>query len=138
MTAHVRAGARWLLGLFLLAAGAAHLLVPDAFVAQVPDFLPWTRAIIIGSGLVELALGVAVLVLRDKRTTVGWLVAAWFVLIVPGNLWQAYARVDGFGLTTDTGRWVRLAFQPVLIGWALWATGAWQQTRANRRSARDG
>ena len=31
---------------------------------------------------------------------------------------------DAFGLDTDTKRFVRLFFQPVLVLWALWCTGA--------------
>ncbi len=34
-------------------------------------------------------------------------------------------QVDAFGLTTDSARFTRLFFQPVLIIWALWTTDAW-------------
>jgi len=32
---------------------------------------------------------------------------------------------SAFGLTPDTARLIRLFFQPVLVIWALWSTGAW-------------
>jgi hypothetical protein len=32
--------------------------------------------------------------------------------------------IDAFGLDTDQARFTRLFFQPVLVVWALWSTGA--------------
>jgi uncharacterized membrane protein len=115
---------RWALGLFLLAAGTGHLVAPEAFLAQTPTWLPWRPAIVLVSGLVELALGLALLVVRRRRRELGWVVALFFVAIFPGNLHQAISGTEAFGLTTPAARWLRLAFQPVLIVWALWATGA--------------
>ncbi|MGY6498700.1 MAG: DoxX family protein, partial [Microcella sp.] len=42
----------------------------------------------------------------------------------------------GFGLDTDLARGVRLLFQPLLVAWALWSTGAWSWWRAHRRARR--
>jgi uncharacterized membrane protein len=119
----VRHLARWLLGLFLLAAGIAHLVVPEEFLGQVPGWLPARTALVYVSGLVEIALGVALLVVSARRHQLGWVVAAFLVAVFPGNVHQAVAGTDAFGLDTPAARWARLAFQPVLILWALWATG---------------
>jgi uncharacterized membrane protein len=54
------------------------------------------------------------------------------VAIFPGNLSQYATRTDAFGLDTDTKRLVRLPFQPLLVAWALWSTGAWRSWRAAR------
>jgi uncharacterized membrane protein len=56
---------------------------------------------------------------------VGWVVAAFFVAIFPGNISQYVNGVDAFGLDSDTSRLVRLFFQPLLVVWALWSTEAW-------------
>lgn len=64
---------------------------------------------------------------------VGWVVAAFFVVILPGNISQAVTATPAFGLETDAARWGRLAFQPVLVAWALWSTGAWRAWRVRRR-----
>lgn len=122
--------ARWLLGLFLLAAGTGHFLASDAFLAQVPPWLPARLAIVYVSGVVELVLGAALLVVRQQRVIVGWIVAAFFVVILPGNISQAVTGTSAFGLETDAARWGRLAFQPVLVVWALWSTGAWRAWRS--------
>ena len=37
--------------------------------------------------------------------------------------------IDAFGLNTDNARLIRLAFQPLLVIWALWSTGAWHAWR---------
>ncbi len=81
------------------------------------------------SGLVELALGAALIVLVRYRVAVGFLVAAFFVAVFPGNIAQYVNGIDAFGLNSDRARAIRLLFQPVLVAWALWATGAWQTTR---------
>jgi uncharacterized membrane protein len=66
---------------------------------------------------------------------VGWITAAFFVIIFPGNISQYVNHINGFGMTTDQARGIRLLFQPVLVAWALWSTGAWQAWRKNRQMA---
>jgi uncharacterized membrane protein len=88
--------------------------------------------VVILSGIVEIALGLALILQRRQRVTVGWIAAAFFVAVFPGNISQYVNRVSAFGLDTDTARLVRLFFQPVLVAWALWSTGAWQAWRGHR------
>jgi uncharacterized membrane protein len=118
-----RTVARTLLGLFLVAAGVAHFVAPEAFLAQTPTWLPARPAIVAVSGAIEIVLGVALLVVDRQRRFVGWLTAAFFLAVFPGNVHQAVSGTEAFGLDTPAARWVRLAFQPVLVVWALWATG---------------
>jgi uncharacterized membrane protein len=119
---------RVILGLFLLLAGISHLTVGrEAFTAQVPDWLPLPDdLVVVGSGVVELGLGAALIALPRHRVAVGWIVAAFFVAIFPGNISQYLNHVDAFGLTSDFARALRLLFQPLLVLWALWSTGAWR------------
>ncbi len=126
--------ARWLLAAFLIAAGIGHFVAPEEFLAQVPPFLPFREAIVFVSGGVEIGLGIALVVVRDRRRLVGWVVAGFFVLIFPGNVAQAVTGTPAFGLESDAARWTRLAFQPLLVLWALWATGAWPRVREGGRS----
>ena len=69
------------------------------------------------------------LVLSRRRVAVGLVTAAFFVAIFPGNIGQWLEHKDGFGLDTDRKRLVRLFFQPVLVAWALWSTGALEAWR---------
>lgn len=126
------------LGLFLLTAGIGHLTVArEAFLAQVPTWVPLAGdLVVVLSGIVEIALGIALLTLWTWRALVGWVVAAFFVAIFPGNISQLVTHTDSFGLNTDAARAGRLVLQPLLVLWALWATGAWRawRTRSRRHS----
>ena len=62
----------------------------------------------------------------------GWVVAAFFIVVFPGNIWQFLEGRTAFGLDTDVARFVRLLFQPLLVIWALWCTGAWSAWRRHR------
>ena len=123
------------LGAFLLLAGISHLTVNrEAFQAQVPAWVPLdTDLVVVLSGIAEITLGVALLALRRWRVPVGWAVAAFFVAIFPGNISQFVTSTDSFGLDSDLSRGIRLAFQPLLVLWALWSTGAWRALRFRAR-----
>jgi uncharacterized membrane protein len=129
---------RWTLGGVLVVAGTGHLTTQrEEFRAQVPDWMPVDDdVVVVASGVVEIALGLALLLLRRQRATVGLVVAGFFVVIFPGNVAQYVEGTDAFGLDTDTKRLVRLFFQPVLVAWALWSTGAtgWLGSRWAARS----
>jgi uncharacterized membrane protein len=124
-----------LLGGALAAAGVSHLTVArQEFQAQVPPWFPMDKDfVVLASGVVEVGLGAALIALRKRRVPVGLAAAAFFVLIFPGNISQYVTRTDGFGLDTDRARLTRLFFQPVLVLWALWSTGAWKELRAALR-----
>ena len=114
------------LGAFLLSAGASHLTVSRLdFQAQVPTWLPLDPDfVVISSGIVEILLGLSLITLWRFRKRVGLVVALFFVAIFPGNINQFVNGIDAFGLNSDSARAVRLLFQPVLVLWALWSTGA--------------
>jgi uncharacterized membrane protein len=131
-----RTVARVLLGLALMYAGTSHLTFGrEEFRAQVPPWLPLDADfVVLASGVVELVLGAALIVLVRHRALLGWVTAAFFVAVFPGNVAQYVEGRDAFGLDTDTKRLVRLFFQPLLIMWALWSTGAWGAWRRGRRT----
>lgn len=119
---------RILLGVALLFAGISHLTFNRAeFVAQVPNWVPLsTDLVVVLSGLVEIILGLSLLVIYKWKALVGWATAIFFVLIFPGNISQYVNKVDAFELDSDQARLIRLFFQPVLVVWVLWSTGAWK------------
>ena len=136
ITSLPRTIARVILGAVLLLAGTSHLtFAREAFVAQVPVWLPLpVDFVVVASGIVELALGLALIVLYKYKIWVGWVVAAFFVAIFPGNINQLVTHSDSFGLDTDAARFIRLLFQPLLVIWALWSTGAWKAWREWRKA----
>ncbi|MBC6699822.1 DoxX family protein [Hymenobacter puniceus] len=119
--------ARGLLGTFMVAAGTGHLTFQRrAFQGQVPDFVPFSKdTTVLASGVVEIGLGLALLALKGRnRVRMGIGLAAFYAAVFPGNIHQYTHRISAFGLDTDAKRFGRLFFQPVLMGWALWSTGA--------------
>ena len=124
-----------LLGGFLVLAGIGHLSgLGQEFLAQVPAWLPIDgNLVVVISGIIEIILGVGLIVLPGRyRVIIGWVTAAFFVVIFPGNISQYVNRIDAFGLNSDLSRFIRLFFQPVLVIWALWSTGAWQAWRKGK------
>ena len=132
-----RTAGRLLLGAFLLLAGISHLTVSRvAFRAQVPRWVPVDADfVVLASGIVEITLGLALLLLVRRQVIVGVIVAVFFLLVFPGNISQLVTHTDSFGLNTDLARGIRLLFQPLLVVWALWSTGAWTMIRNRRRQA---
>jgi uncharacterized membrane protein len=120
------------LGFAFAYAGIGHLTTSrQAFQAQVPTLLKdYADFVVLASGVVEIALGVGLVALWKYRVQMGLLAAAFFVAIFWGNISQYINQVDAFGLDTDTKRFVRLLFQPVLVAWALISTGAWASVRS--------
>lgn len=130
----VRAAARFALGGALVLAGLGHLtFARKDFRAQVPDTVvelaPLDEdGIVLASGVVEVALGSAlVLAPGAVRPLVGTVAALFFAAVLPGNISQWINHRDAFGLDTDERRFARLFFQPVLMAWALWSTRAPQR-----------
>jgi uncharacterized membrane protein len=120
---------RIVLGSFMVLAGVGHLTFQRSdFQAQVPRWLPTNPAfmdfVVLSSGIVEITLGLAMIFLVKQKYKVGIALAIFYILIFPGNISQYTNGISAFGLDTDQKRLIRLFFQPVLVLWALWSTGA--------------
>jgi hypothetical protein len=99
--------------------GPPHLCAPGFSGASDKD------TVVLLSGVVEIGLGLALLFLKGKnRVRMGLGLAAFYVAIFPGNIHQYTEHISAFNLDTDGKRLARLFGQPVLIGVALWSTGA--------------
>lgn len=112
------------MGGFVAFAGIAHLTFGRReFQNQVPDFVPLDPdTTVVASGVVEIALGTALIASRKHPPLVGAIAALFFVAVFPGNVAQWVHHRDGFGLDTDGKRLARLFFQPVLVWLAWWST----------------
>jgi uncharacterized membrane protein len=119
----LRAVMRWIMAAFYLVAGAGHLLVPDAFLPIVPDWVPLPRDTILLTGLCEIAGAIALVTARWRRLA-GIMLALYAVCVFPANIKHA---IDGIHLPSIPDSWwyhgPRLALQPVLVWWALFCAG---------------
>lgn len=122
----LKGAARITLGLALVYAGFSHLtFARQEFQAQVPTWLPLDADfVVLASGVVEIALGLALFTRGRVAAIAGLTTAAFFVAIFPGNINQYVEGIDAFGLDTDNARLVRLFFQPLLVIWALWSSSS--------------
>ena len=114
---------RWLLALFYGVAGIGHLIATDKFLMIVPDWVPFARAVIIATGLCELA-GACALLTHNWRRLAGIMLALYAVCVFPANIKHAMDAIDVPGLPSS---WLyhgpRLALQPVFVWAALYAGG---------------
>lgn len=130
--------ARGVLGTFMVFAGTGHLtFARQEFQAQVPDFVPLDKdTTVLASGVVEIGLGLALLLLKGKnRVRMGIGLAAFYAAVFPGNVHQYTHHLSAFGLDTDAKRLGRLFFQPVLMGAALYSTGALKALQQKKPAA---
>lgn len=123
-----RRASQVLLGVALAYAGTTHLTSSrEEFQAQVPAWVPFSPDfVVLASGVVEIALGLSLIFLWKYRIQIGVITALFFIAIFPGNIAQYMNHTDAFGLDSDRARAIRLLFQPLLVLWALWSTGALQ------------
>lgn len=134
-SARIRSAARVVLGGALIIAGLGHLtFARNDFHAQVPDWVGVDKnVVVILSGLVEIALGSALILVRRRRSLLGLAVGLFFIAVFPGNISQFIDGHDAFGLNSDGDRRNRLFFQPVLVAWAWWSTDAFALLRRSGR-----
>ena len=116
----VRAVMKWLFAALFVAAGVAHFLRADFYVAIMPPYLPWHLPLVYVSGVAEVALGVLLLVPR-VQTVAAWGLIALLVAVFPANVHMA-THADSFPSFHPAVLWARLPLQGVLIAWAYWFT----------------
>ncbi len=114
---------RLALAAIYLAIGGLHLLAADKFLAIMPPVIPHPKAVILFTGGCEIAGAAGLLIPRTRRWA-GVMLAIYAVCVWPANIYQAFWHVPAPPLPDSW--WFhgpRLAFQPVLVWWALFAGG---------------
>jgi uncharacterized membrane protein len=130
---------RFILAAAFLAAGAAHLLAPAGFLLITPDWVPYPRQVIFWTGIAEIAGALALFHPRLRRWA-GAGLALYAVCVFPANVKHALESVPVGGTQLGWGyHGPRLAFQPVIVWWALFAGGlvTWP-FRGKSRAGRSG
>jgi uncharacterized membrane protein len=120
---------RILLGLIMLYIGIAHLSFRRIeFQAQVPTWLTTDKGlmdlVVLISGYVEIAFGILMILGGKLKVKTGIALGVFYILILPGNINQYINEIDSLRLDSDNKRLIRLFFQPLLVLWAFWSTGA--------------
>ena len=106
-----------------IAFGALHLAAPDSLTPIVPPGVPFPRYVVLFTGACEIAGGVGLLVPATRRWA-GVMLGVYALCVWPANIYQAFWHVR-VALLPDSW-WYhgpRLALQPALVWWALFAGG---------------
>jgi uncharacterized membrane protein len=106
-----------------IGAGGLHLAAPDTFLAIMPPGIPFARTVVLFTGACEVA-GASGLLLPLTRWWAGLMLAIYAVCVWPANIYEAFWHVHVPPLPDSW--WYngpRIAFQPVLVWWALFAGG---------------
>jgi uncharacterized membrane protein len=115
-----RVGARWVLALFYLLAGIAHLRSPAGFIKITPDWVPFPAEVVVLTGIAEIA-GAIGLTIPGFRKAAGIGLALYAVCVYPANINHAINAIEIGGTSLGWSYHApRLAFQPVFVWWALW------------------
>ncbi len=117
-----REAARLGMAIALAFAGASHLFLATPFIQHLPPWVPLRAEIVFVSGLVEIALGIALLLPSSTRRRVGSVLALYFLAVFPGNVYVAVFDVEVDGQPGGAYPWLRLPLQLLFIAWALWST----------------
>jgi uncharacterized membrane protein len=108
------------LALGLGASGVLHLVKPEPYVAIVPKPLPYKRELVLGSGVIEIALGA--MMLHPRTRWLGGLGAAGLLAAVfPANVQMAMdvVRSEKSSTAFKVASLVRLPLQAPMIRIAL-------------------
>ncbi len=120
----MRRGVQILLAVFFLVAGILHFQLDDAFARIVPPMLPFPVAIVWITGVMEIAVAVA-LIAKWRLPLTGLLLSAYLLAVLPANIYMAIAQIPlGDTALSPVALWVRVALQFPLIALVLWCTGA--------------
>lgn len=119
---------RLVLGAAYLLAGVAHLRTPGPFLSITPAWVPEPELVIAATGVAEILGATALVAVPPLRRAAAICLALYAVCVYPANIKHALDAVSAHGASA----WwpyhaPRLAFQPVIVWWALFAGGltAW-------------
>jgi uncharacterized membrane protein len=109
--------------------GVNHFTNPERFLVMMPAMLPAPTLLVLVSGGLELAGALGLLIPATRRWA-GLGLALLLIAVFPANLNVAIQGLTVPGMPDARWYyWLRLPFQLVFIGWALWCS----RSARNRR-----
>ncbi|MXN91138.1 hypothetical protein GR160_07830 [Flavobacterium sp. Sd200] len=104
----------------LLFTASAHFVFTRGMTMMVPAFIPYKKQIVHLTGVLEIAGAAALFISRISIVT-GWLLIAFFIVLLPANIYAAIHHIDyqkgsynGKGLSY---LWFRIPLQLFFIFW---------------------
>lgn len=132
----VRATMRWVIAAFYVAAGVAHLAVPEKLLLITPAWVPFAPQVIFVTGIFEFVSSIALLT-KPFRFWAGIAMAAYALCVWPANFKHA---IEGVSLPFVANSWLyhgpRLALQPLIVWWALYSANVIDWPMSKKKSQR--
>jgi uncharacterized membrane protein len=114
---------RVLAAVFFVLAGANHFRDPPFYRKIIPPGLPLPMALVVVSGVCEIAGGIGLLI-HPLRAAAGWGLIALLIAVFPANIFMALSTDPGVrGNFAPWVLWLRLPLQAVFIAW-VWLVSA--------------
>lgn len=117
--------ARIAMSAMLLFTAIGHFIFTKGMTMMLPEFVPYKKEIIYLTGIIEIAAALGLL-MANFRIVTAWLLIAFFICMLPANIYAAVKQVnyqqgtfDGNGLTY---LWFRIPLQALFIVWTYLST----------------
>lgn len=112
------------MSIMLLFTAGAHFAYVKGMTMMLPGFIPYKPAIVYLTGVIEIVAALGLLI-PGLSVLTGWLLIAFFILILPANIYAAIRQVD-FEQGTFEGKglsylWFRVPLQIFFIVWTFLA-----------------
>lgn len=117
----LKAGMRYVLGVFMVIGGVMHFVSPDFYLPMMPEYLPMHEALVFLSGVAEIVAGVLIIVPSTQKIG-GWTVIAVMLGVFPANLHMAMHTEEFADFAAPTALYLRLPLQLIPLAWAYWYT----------------
>jgi uncharacterized membrane protein len=112
--------ARIAMSFMLIFTAIGHFTFTKGMTMMLPDFIPFKIAVVYGTGLIEIAAAIGLLI-PGFRVVTAWLLILFFMLIIPANIEAALENInietgnlDGSGTSY---LWFRIPLQLLFIVW---------------------
>jgi uncharacterized membrane protein len=104
----------------LLFTAIGHFAFTKGMSMMLPDFVPYKTEVVYLTGIIEIAAAIG-LFIPNFRILTAWLLIAFFILILPANIYAAIKHIDYQKGTFDgnglTYLWFRVPLQILFIVW---------------------
>lgn len=108
------------MSLMLVFTAIGHFVFTKGMAMMLPDFIPFKTETVYLTGIIEIGAAIG-LFIPDFRFITGWLLIAFFILILPANIYAAIKDIDYQKGTFDgnglTYLWFRIPLQILFVVW---------------------
>ena len=108
------------MAIMLTFTSVAHFAFTKGMEMMMPPFLPYKKAMVYLTGVIEICAAVGLLI-ASVRILAAWLLILFFILLLPANIYAAIKHIDyqkatfeGYGLNY---LWFRVPLQILFILW---------------------